>query len=168
LARQQRHAEQVPEVGRNKDAAKDAMLAKPSDPPRGFDWVIPVLLLTGAIIAILVMVGRALMASTWAGFVRIVAVPPGEAPEQVRRAWIGLELPVTRHTPDAGSSRVEGVLSSQAAYCADGYAVYGGEAVRILAIKDPMAAAWWHSNAPHVVRGGYELVFPANVCERVN
>jgi hypothetical protein len=39
--------------------------------------------------------------------------------------------------------------------------------VRILAATAPEAAAWWRLNAPHVVVGGYLLVFPAEVCERV-
>ncbi len=30
--------------------------------------------------------------------VRIVAVPPGEAPFWVRQKWVGLELPVVRYS----------------------------------------------------------------------
>jgi len=28
--------------------------------------------------------------------IRIIAVPPGEAPQQVREAWVGLRLPVSK------------------------------------------------------------------------
>jgi len=27
-------------------------------------------------------------------YIRIVAVPPGEAPEEVRKAWVGVRIPL--------------------------------------------------------------------------
>jgi hypothetical protein len=98
--------------------------------------------------------------------VRIVALPPGEAPEEVRRAWIGLELPVTS-VPGGSRQGVVGVLSHRPAGHCDGYAVEGADAVRILAGKAPEAAAWWCRHAHHVLTGGYQLVFPAEVCEPI-
>jgi hypothetical protein len=98
--------------------------------------------------------------------VRIVAVPPGEAPEAVRRAWVGLELPARSAASD-GPQPVFGVLSQKAAGQVRGYAVGGAAAVRLLAEADPNAADWWRQNAPHVLTREYQLVFPEEVCERV-
>jgi hypothetical protein len=61
-----------------------------------------------------------------------------------------------------------GVLSNQPANCCEGYAVHGATAVQLLAAKAPEAAAWWRRHAPHVLTGGYELVFPAEICERLD
>src|SRR5262245_29015032 len=41
-----------------------------------------------------------------AGRVRVTAVPPGEAPEDVRRAWVGLELPLARSGPQRAAGAV--------------------------------------------------------------
>jgi hypothetical protein len=95
--------------------------------------------------------------------VRIVALPPGDALEEIRGAWIGMELPFA----ECCSSDVYGVLSNQPASCCAGYVVEAVKAVRILAAKAPDAAAWWRKQAPHVMTGGYQLVFPAEVCEVV-
>jgi hypothetical protein len=128
-------------------------------------WVTPLLFLGGFLVVGLdLALARAVTASRAVGHVRITALPPGEAPEDIRRAWIGLELPIV-NGPAEGP--VFGVVSHHAARCGAGYAVNGAEAVRRLAAKAPDAAAWWRTNAPHVLTGGYQLVFPADVCERV-
>jgi hypothetical protein len=31
----------------------------------------------------------------------------------------------------------------------------------------PSAAAWWRSHAPHTLANGYQLLFPADVCEPI-
>jgi hypothetical protein len=97
--------------------------------------------------------------------VRIVAIPPGEAPERIREAWTGLELPITE-----GRSTGEGVgvISGRPCHGVDGYAVNGAVAVRLLAVRAPAAAAWWRNHAPHVLTNGYQFVFPAEVCETVS
>jgi hypothetical protein len=48
-----------------------------------------------------------------------------------------------------------------------GYAVNGRAAVKALASHSPEAAAWWRTNAPHVLASGYRLWFPSDVCEPV-
>jgi hypothetical protein len=94
--------------------------------------------------------------------VRIRATPPGEAPEAIRQAWVGLELPARAEQGDPGAFDV---LSNRSVYCRDCYAVNGAEAVSLLAAHSPDAAQWWRRNAPHVLVGGYDLIFPAEVCE---
>jgi hypothetical protein len=98
---------------------------------------------------------------------RIVAVPPGEAPERVRRAWVGLELPLAPGETGPRDQLAYGVLSNGSVGSRKGYAVDGCKAVALLEAKDPDAAAWWRRNAPHVLTRGYQLVFPAEVCEQV-
>ena len=111
--------------------------------------------------------------------IRIVSCPPGEAPAQVRQAWIGLELPL----PSGRRSRrqtflVSGALSRPRELWRQllnrilgrfekqsGYAVNALEAVNLLAAKDPAAAAWWRDNCGHFLDGRQHLVFEASACE---
>jgi hypothetical protein len=130
-------------------------------------WLLAPLIVVGIVVAVLVAIGRAARGAGTAGRVRIVALPPGEAPRDIRRAWIGVELPTISGPANGGSAGVVGVLSHRAAGRCDGYAVDGARAVRILADSDPDAAAWWRRHAPHVLGYGYQLVFPADVCEPV-
>jgi hypothetical protein len=96
--------------------------------------------------------------------VRIIATPPGEAPEPVRKAWVGLELPVADGRDGPAPLDAAGVLSGERVEPVEGYEVDGAAAVDLLAAKAPEAAAWWRANAPACVTGGGRLVFPADVC----
>jgi hypothetical protein len=112
--------------------------------------------------------------------VRIVAVPPGEAPLWVREKWVGLELPLTRY-----SSRTDffvlGVLSTPRTWLAQmwavargrvkrvsGYAVEGARAVDVLERSSPEAAAWWREHAPQYVAPRRYLVFHEHVCQVID
>jgi hypothetical protein len=99
--------------------------------------------------------------------IRITAAPPGEAPEFVRRAWVGLELPLVAGQARAERLPAQGVLSRRDVYAPPGYAVDGKTAVSILQESHPEVAWWWLENAPDVVAPGYQLVFPAEVCQTV-
>jgi len=98
---------------------------------------------------------------------RILRTPPGEAPEEIRRAWVGIELPLRRGETEPTYHQSVGVLSQQGPEVTSGYAVDGRAAVAALASQSSVAAAWWRENAPHVVASGYRLFFPSEVCERV-
>jgi hypothetical protein len=98
---------------------------------------------------------------------RILGTPPGEAPEEIRRAWVGIELPLRHGETEPSRLPTLGVLSEQGPEMTTGYAVDGRAAVAALASRSPEAAAWWRENAPHVVASGYRLFFPPEVCERV-
>jgi len=111
--------------------------------------------------------------------VRIIARPAGEAPEDVREAWIGLELPVLSGL--FGGRRLvstSGVLSGPSTWpqrllalvrgrfdIRSGYAVNALEAVTILGKKSPMAASWWRARCAHLLDGKHALVFTTDVCE---
>lgn len=99
------------------------------------------------------------------GRVRVVSVPPGEAPDWVRQAWVGVELPTRHKEPKAFTGF--GVRTGRLDSADMGYEVDGAAAVRAVAAVDPAAAEWWRVNAPGVTANGYTLVFPADVCEQV-
>lgn len=99
--------------------------------------------------------------------IRIVATPPGDAPDQIRRAWVGLELPLANGQTGPCRQPAEGILSGRDEAPCSGYAVDGRQAVALLAAREPEAAAWWREHAPHVSMHGYQLVFPADVCDLV-
>ena len=66
--------------------------------------------------------------------VRIIAVPPGEAPLWVREKWVGLDLPVARYS---GKSKfiALGILSSPRSMLAQWLAVFRGRAELIAGAK---------------------------------
>jgi hypothetical protein len=108
--------------------------------------------------------------------VRIIAIPPGEAPLWVREKWVGLDLPVTGHS-DGGKFIGFGVLSQPRSKLAEwlallrgraqlvaGYSVEASVAVAILARTHPDAAAWWREHTPHLMAPKRYLVFHEEVC----
>lgn len=99
--------------------------------------------------------------------IRIVAIPPGDAPEHVRQAWVGLELPLRNGATAPAPEIVVGALSGKVADFEPGYVVDGILAIHRLAAHSPEAAAWWRENAPLVLKPGYDLFFPSEACERV-
>jgi hypothetical protein len=100
--------------------------------------------------------------------IRITAPPPGELPEFVRRAWVGLELPLIPGQTRAEMLTAQEALSRRAVDALPGYAVEGRTAVAILATANPEMAQWWRENAPEILAPGYQLVFAAEVCERLD
>jgi hypothetical protein len=110
----------------------------------------------------------------WA--VRIVAVPPGEAPFWVRRKWVGLDLPVVRYSahrkfptfgvlsiPRSSPAQSAAMFPGRADFIV-GYAVEAASAVGILATACPEAAAWWRENTPDLIAPKRYLVFHEEVC----
>jgi hypothetical protein len=59
--------------------------------------------------------------------IRIVAVPPGEAPLRVREKWVGLDLPVARYS-GRGKFITMGVLSLPRSVLAQWLSVFRGRA----------------------------------------
>jgi hypothetical protein len=112
--------------------------------------------------------------------IRVINTPPGEAPEDIRRAWVGLVLPLAGFRPRQ-KTWTSGVLigpRSHLGFLAAAlsgrlkrqvvYNVIGRVAIDALAAHSPQAAAWWRQNAAHVLRRGWRLGFPAEVCEEVH
>jgi hypothetical protein len=110
--------------------------------------------------------------------IRIIAIPPGEAPQWVREQWVGLELPLAQRSPRARSRRVFGVLSGPRGLLArwlailsgrasreTGYAVPILDAVAMLESKSPEAAAWWRANVPEITSPLRCFLFSESVCQ---
>jgi hypothetical protein len=100
--------------------------------------------------------------------IRIIGLPPGEAPVWVRYAWLGLELPLIPGQVRSNRVAAQQVLSLQPVMPPPSYAVDGKTAIEVLASASPEAAAWWRQWAPAVLAPGYQLVFPAANCERLD
>jgi hypothetical protein len=113
--------------------------------------------------------------------IRIIAVPPGEAPDHIRQSWVNVAIPLSPPPYDkkrrfrsvgvvSGPKTILGLIFAAVrgkCFKWDGYAVEALVAVEALAEKNADAAQWWRQNAPHLMRKGQRLVFPAEVCEEV-
>ncbi len=80
------------------------------------------------------------------GRIRITKVPAGEAPLEVRQAWVGLELPSKAICGYPPVQTTRGVLSDKLAPSRYEIAVPQHEALEILAERAPEAVAWWHAH----------------------
>lgn len=111
--------------------------------------------------------------------IRIVRRSEGEAPDWVRDAWIGVEIPLL--APDAVSTFGFGVLSGPKNIVLDcflgligrakpiaGYVVAADTAVDCLMEHAPAAAGWWREQAPYLVRKGARFIFDSPACERIS
>jgi len=105
--------------------------------------------------------------------IRIKNTPPGEAPEHIRQAWIGLVIPVPPRFAGRRRAFEIGVLSGPKsrlgvllailfgrAQRATGYIVEASVAVDLLAIHSPTAADWWRENAPRLLSQGVTSCLP--------
>ncbi len=72
--------------------------------------------------------------------IRIVACPPGEAPQAVREAWIGLELPLP-----------PGRLGHRRGWLTTGV------------VSGPRT--WWRESCAYLLDGKRHLLFPADFCQ---
>lgn len=112
--------------------------------------------------------------------IRIKSTPPGEAPEHIRQAWIGLEIPVPPRYAGPRRAFVGGVLSSPKSKLGALFAILSGRARRnagyiveakvavdLLASRSPEAASWWRQNTPHFIEPGRYFMFAAESCEEV-
>ncbi len=110
--------------------------------------------------------------------VEIIGVPDGEAPLWVREKWVGLRLPLAPQRASLAVAPTVGVLSGPRRLVArlfsvllgrakwqKGYVVPGSDAIQILALASPEAAAWWTENAPHVLQPGRCLLFQAGCAQ---
>ena len=100
--------------------------------------------------------------------IRIVNMPSGEAPLEIRKQWIGLELPLAGADECAVQVPVCGVLTGIIApENTIGYPVFVEDAISLLEMKSPAAAAWWRANTPHLFTGNRVLIFEECVCQMI-
>lgn len=145
----------------------------PSHGAGGDDNANPWLIIGGIVAAVVVIFVIVLMVRSYRNrpsaivHIRIVTLPPGEAPESIRRAWVGMELPLAVGEGAARQLQTVGAVSNRGAEVSTGYLVDGPKALAALEFGAPEAAAWWRQNAPHVAAAGYRFCFPEEVCEKV-
>lgn len=97
--------------------------------------------------------------------IEIIDVPAGQAPDWVRRAWVGLVLPLDPLNPFVDGGFCKGVMDG--AYVSDGgYAVDAVSVVEILEQKSPEAAEWWRTNT-NWIRPRLQLVFCPEACQPI-
>jgi hypothetical protein len=99
--------------------------------------------------------------------IRIIDIPPGEAPQHVRAAWVGLELPLFPGETGPRSMEQVEVLSLAKTGAESGFVVDGKQALVLLAEHSPAAAAWWRDNCAAFFEANGCLIFPTEVCERI-
>lgn len=112
--------------------------------------------------------------------IRIKSIPPGEAPEDVRQAWIGLVIPVPPRFTGRRTGFATGVLSGPKsrlgallaivfgrARRSEGYMVESKVAVDLLAVRSPAAADWWRQHAPRFIEPGRYFMFATDSCEEL-
>lgn len=97
--------------------------------------------------------------------IRIISIPSGEAPEWVRKAWIGLELEIAESSKDVKVFH-EGALGGKVQNLG-GYSVDFSRAMTILSDKNKRAAEWWLGiNEKRPVNKRFMwLTFAKEVCE---
>ena len=114
-------------------------------------------------------------------YIRVVRVPPGEAPLWVREKWVGLELPLARGESGSRHMLTSGVVSGPRNRFAAlwrrllgrlpdkaGYAVYVIDALAVLEQTAPDAVEWWRTNSPHLVNRKRKFLFQQAACEMVD
>jgi hypothetical protein len=113
--------------------------------------------------------------------IRIVDTPPGEAPVEIRDAWIGILLPLVSGEGGPKVVLASGVLSGPQNVLSTLWCLITGQIKRVTAYRvrarvafdllerhAPHAAAWWRSHAPHLYDDDRMLGFHSHVCEMVD
>ena len=113
--------------------------------------------------------------------IKIIDIPPGEAPEDVRRAWIGVVIPLARKSANPVRRRGFGVLSGPRIRLVafvrwlvgggsreHGYIVDAKTAFDLLASHDRVAHEWWREHTPHLFHERQQLLFHDHACEVID
>ena len=80
-------------------------------------------------------------------YIKIIAIPDGEAPEYIRKIWVGRILPCIGVRK---SYQVRGILTGQFKTKDDICLVPQVDALRILKLLNPTVAGWWYNQGfPH-------------------
>jgi len=81
------------------------------------------------------------------GRIRIIKIPHGEAPDEIRQKWVGCVLPCCPYFGHFGKGRQHGVLTGVASE-RDWYAfaVPQDQAIAALEQHNPDAATWWKAH----------------------
>jgi hypothetical protein len=107
---------------------------------------------------------------------------PGDEPDFVREAWVGLELPVLEGKEQpvlvppvklpwralSFSKQITRLFSRQLAdQPMPAYLVGAAEAFEVLKRERPEAAKWWQTNFPAALSGRYNFRFDVENCQKL-
>jgi hypothetical protein len=98
--------------------------------------------------------------------IKIISRPAGQAPEWVRDAWIGLELPLCEDYQPKDDEQMFGILNLEPVKELGGYAVSATIAFQQLFRVNPDACEWWRVNAPWAIAA--RLIFEKNACRLIS
>lgn len=89
------------------------------------------------------------------GRIKIIKVPDGEAPIELRQALVGLTLPCTPFVGPIGKEHLfDAVTKEMGSRNRSGFTVPQGEALKILEASNPIAAGRWRAHGLPI-DGGY-------------
>ena len=112
----------------------------------------------------------------------ITSIPPGEAPQEVRAAWVGLRLKVAHDQGEQPAEyRVLGIrsnlkgwrwsLSKLLRLASAREETWLGYAIEFLPALWALeqagrteAGIWWCKNTPHLLQPGQTVIFPSTCC----
>jgi hypothetical protein len=101
--------------------------------------------------------------------IRIIGVPDGEAPFEIRKQWVGLELPTAPGRSGVYQTRQIGLFDrAELPGSVIGYPVLASDALGALERKSVQAAAWWRNWVPSLLAPGSMLIFQEYSCEPIN
>ena len=89
-------------------------------------------------------------------YIEITSVPPGGAPEEIRKEWIGLTLRVDHRN----ENQLADVVTGRKVNRLGGWAVRWDDAMAALALKSVQAMEWWIENVIPM-----DLIFTDDCCE---
>jgi hypothetical protein len=97
--------------------------------------------------------------------IKIIKTPEGEAPEWVRKEWVGLTLPIANNAPLR--IFVKGVLGGGDVKDLEKhlYPISGKKAFSALQNKSPEAFQWWERNSNPT--NHTHLIFHSEHCEAI-
>jgi hypothetical protein len=115
--------------------------------------------------------------------IRIIGIPPGEAPERIRAAWVGVTLPLADIPgPQPGIRATAGVLGKDRSLWsrlkhlfgvptveqpAPVYVVDVIAAIESLRSQSPVAVEWWERHTPNLLKPGKRFCFDATCCVEI-
>lgn len=89
-------------------------------------------------------------------YIKIISIPSGEAPEEIRKEWVGLTLRVDYRS----ESHLADVLTGRKVIRCGGWAVKWEDAILVLVRKSAKAAKWWIENVTPM-----DLIFTDDCCQ---
>jgi len=101
--------------------------------------------------------------------IRIVSIPGGQAPEEIRRAWVGVKIPVDESVEQPSIQDTGGVIArGDQPVPKRVFTVFALDAFGALKEHDAEAWGWWNCNAQQFFCEGRHLLFDESACELIN